>query len=49
MVLGEWLTVGPETEQITKAGAPASADSLDRANQLVRGSYRSPFVIPDRL
>lgn len=49
MVLGPWLTIDPETEKITKADETTSPEGLDRANRLVRGSYRSPFIVPDNV
>jgi predicted dehydrogenase len=46
-LLGPWMTVDSETEEITKVDEATSPESLDPANRLVRGSYRSPFVVPD--
>ena len=49
MALGPWLTIDPGTERIT--GAVASGRTIDakEANQLARGSYRPPFVVPERV
>jgi predicted dehydrogenase len=47
MVLGPWIAMDSSTEEITQVNGAASPESLDRANRLVRGSYRSPFIVPD--
>ncbi len=42
VVVGPWLEVNPVTEQFTGAG-----DTVARANSLLRGHSRAPFLIPD--
>lgn len=44
MVLGPWLEMDSEREQF-------EGDSLlvQRANELLRGSYRKPFVVPEHV
>jgi len=44
MVLGPWLEMDPEKEQFV-----GGSDVVARANRLVRGSYREPFVVPERV
>lgn len=46
--LGPWITLDRETERVTKLDGQKSGEHLARANQLVRGSYREPFTLPDR-
>jgi len=41
-ILGPWLTMDPQTERFTGTLA-------DEANALVRGSYREPFVVPEKV
>jgi predicted dehydrogenase len=41
MTIGPWLEMDPATEQFI-----GSSDVTSRANQLLRGSYREPFVVP---
>jgi hypothetical protein len=49
MALGPWLTIDPGTEEFTKADGTDSGEILERARQLARGSYRAPFVVPERV
>jgi predicted dehydrogenase len=44
LVLGPWLEMDPEKEQFV-----GGSDVAGKANQLVRGSYREPFVVPERV
>jgi hypothetical protein len=41
-ILGPWLTMDPQAERFT-------GEFADEANKLVRGSYRDPFVVPERV
>ncbi len=41
-MLGPWLTMDPQTEKFT-------GEFADEANKLVRGSYREPFVVPEKV
>ncbi len=43
---GPWLSVDPETDSITHCDAQSSSDVVAKAQQLARGSYREPFVVP---
>ena len=47
MAVGPWLTIDPGTERVTKVDKATSAEALDPVNELVRGSYREPFVVPE--
>jgi len=47
--LGPWLTVDPVTERITAAETSGRTVDLKAAEGLARGSYRSPFVVPERV
>jgi len=41
-LLGPWLTMDPQTEKFTGTLA-------DEANTLVRGTYRDPFIVPEKV
>jgi predicted dehydrogenase len=41
-MLGPWLTMDPQTEKFT-------GELADEANKLARGSYREPFVVPEKV
>jgi predicted dehydrogenase len=49
MALGSWLTIDPRTEQITTVTAAGRTLDPKEANQLARGSYRPPFVVPEHV
>jgi predicted dehydrogenase len=42
IVLGPWLEMDPQTERFT-----GGSEIARRANELARGTYRKPFVIPE--
>ena len=42
--LGPWLEMDAQREEVVGA-----ADLVSRANQLLRGSYRKPFVVPEQV
>lgn len=44
VVVGPWLEVDPQREQIAGSG-----DVVSRANALLRGQYRAPFVVPENV
>ena len=44
MVLGPWLEMDSEREEFT-----GDSDIVCRANKLLRGSYRKPFVVPEHV
>ncbi len=44
VIVGPWLEMDTRQEQFTGAG-----DTARRANELLRRSYRKPFVIPERV
>ena len=44
VVLGPWLEVDPESERFVGSG-----ETVRRANELARGHYREPFVIPGKV
>ncbi len=44
MVLGPWLEMDPQREQFA-----GDSDIARRANELLRGSYRKPFVVPEQI
>ena len=44
IVLGPWLEMEPEREEFV-----GSSELTARANQLLRGRYRKPFVVPDQV
>ena len=44
MVLGPWLEMDPDREEFI-----GSSDVVGRANQLLKGSYRKPFVVPEQV
>jgi hypothetical protein len=44
IVLGPWLEMEPEREEFV-----GSSDLIARANQLLRGRCRKPFVVPDQV
>ena len=44
MVLGPWLEMDSEREQFT-----GDSDLVERANKLLRGRYRKPFVVPEHV
>jgi predicted dehydrogenase len=41
-ILGPWLTMDPQTERFT-------GELAAEANQLARGTYREPFVVPEQV
>lgn len=43
-VLGPWLEMDPDREEFV-----GGSDVVGRANQLLRGSYRKPFVVPEQV
>lgn len=45
--LGPWLTIDLKTEKFTDANGYASEGKFDLANNLARGSYRAPFIVPE--
>ncbi|MCP4782898.1 MAG: Gfo/Idh/MocA family oxidoreductase [Fuerstiella sp.] len=44
MVLGPWLEMNAEREEFV-----GGSDTIGRANQLLRGSYRKPFEVPQQV
>ena len=44
MTLGPWLEMDATREEFI-----GSSDVVGRANRLLRGTYRKPFVIPDQV
>jgi hypothetical protein len=44
VVLGPWLEMESDREEFV-----GSSDVVGRANQLLRGSYRKPFVVPEQV
>jgi hypothetical protein len=40
--IGPWLTMDPQTEKFT-------GELAEEANKLVRGTYREPFVVTERV
>ena len=44
VVLGPWLEMDARTEQFV-----GDADTARRANELSRGTYRKPFVVPEQV
>ncbi|MCH8045176.1 MAG: Gfo/Idh/MocA family oxidoreductase [Planctomycetes bacterium] len=44
MVLGPWLEMDSDREQFV-----GGSDVVGRANRLLRGSYRKPFVVPEQV
>ena len=44
VVVGPWLEMDPKTERFVGRG-----NGVSRANKLVRGAYRKPFVVPDKV
>ncbi len=44
MVLGPWLEMDPDREEFV-----GGSDVVARANRLLRGAYRAPFVVPDQV
>ena len=44
MIVGPWLEMDPQKEEFV-----GSSELVERANQLVRGNYREPFVVPERV
>ena len=44
MVLGPWLEMDSQREEFT-----GDSDLVQRANKLLRGSYRKPFVVPEHV
>lgn len=49
MSLGPWLTIDPGTERITKAEASGRTLDMKSAEELARGSYRAPFIVPENV
>jgi predicted dehydrogenase len=47
--LGPWLTIDPETERIVGLKASGRTVNVKEAEQLARGSYRPPFVVPENV
>jgi hypothetical protein len=47
--LGPWLTVDPGTEQVIGVTASGRTTDIKAAEGLARGSYRAPFVVPERV
>ncbi len=47
--LGPWLTIDPATERITAVQAGGQAVDTKAVEGLARGSYRSPFVMPEQV
>jgi len=47
--LGPWLTIDPGTERVTGAEASGRTIDMKAAQAYARGSYRSPFIIPERI
>jgi len=45
MKLGPWLTLDQDSDTITHCDGRADSDTLKRARQLARGSYRKPFTL----
>ena len=44
IVLGPWLEMDSERERFT-----GDSDLVQRANEMLRGSYRKPFVVPEHV
>lgn len=44
MIVGPWLEMDPDTERFV-----GNSELTGRANQLLRGTYREPFVVPERV
>ncbi|MEQ1824967.1 MAG: Gfo/Idh/MocA family oxidoreductase [Pirellula sp.] len=44
VMLGPWLEMDAQQEKFI-----GNADTVSRANQLLRGSYRAPFVVPEHV
>ena len=44
MVLGPWLEMDPGREEFV-----GRSEAVERANRVLRGSYRKPFVVPERV
>lgn len=44
VIVGPWLEVDPKTEQFIGNG-----DTVAKANALLRGHQRAPFIVPDKL
>jgi hypothetical protein len=42
VVAGPWLEMDPKTERFVGGG-----ETVARANELARGQYREPFVVPE--
>jgi len=49
MTLGPWLTVDGRTQEIQGVEGAGPSGSLERAQQLARGSYRPAFSIPEQI
>lgn len=49
MALGPWLTVDPDTEEIAGVTGTDVPNALEEARRLAHGSYRRPFVVPERV
>jgi len=47
--LGPWMSIDSRTEKITKLQGVEISDGIQKANQLIRGSYRKPFVVPENV
>ena len=48
-ILGPLLTIDQQTETISALHGAGVSVGLEDANRLVRGSYREPFVVPERV
>lgn len=44
---GPWLSIDAQTEVITQYDDSHNADAIAKANNLVQGKYREPFVFPE--
>jgi len=44
VVVGPWGELAPKTERFV-----GPADVVERANELARGRYRAPFVVPEQV
>ena len=44
VILGPWLEMDPRREEFI-----GRSDVTGRANQLLRGTYRKPFVLPEHV
>ena len=49
MTLGPWMTLDRATGAVRQVNGAASSERVEQANRLVRGAYRSPFVVPENV